>query len=542
MIYVILVLGVIAIVGWTMLQRFLVTRATRAVNRGLRRGTVAKEKLLTAEMVIGYADAATVEDVVRLIGERFPVSREAAPWTSPVLRLDAATAREARLVYGTRVGASFSALLVIAPRAEGVEVRYTIAEWLQHDGVSEATKAMARLRDAVVGALQALPGATAVIAEREGARDVVWGTIGAGGPETASPAVAYTPLETSAVRVNDAATQPDVRARQRLAASFAIDAALLWLLTALVEHVSTSAFIWASGGVGARWFLLYAALAGALVGYSALARAGATPGMRALTVSVHPGSPTALWPWVRRSAVGFGGIVLVVLGNAGGALLLLLGAGGASGGFYSVIGATAWHWGWIVSVGCAASILHDRNLSGQGFHDEAGEVVLLVGRASAADFAPEGNPPEPDRAAAPSREVVPSREPAAGAAPEPVEAPVVIETVPAPVRAPRTILVWDDGTEVDVSAGAVLGRDPAASGDGRPSIAFDDDTRSLSKTHFALDVIPGVITVTDLHSTNGVLVVRGGAEQVLAPGRPVVVAQGDRIVIGARSCELRSED
>ena len=46
-----------------------------------------------------------------------------------------------------------------------------------------------------------------------------------------------------------------------------------------------------------------------------------------------------------------------------------------------------------------------------------------------------------------------------------------------------------------------------------------DPAKSLSKTHAQLEASPGVVVVTDLHSTNGTKVrTADGAEITLAPG------------------------
>lgn len=83
---------------------------------------------------------------------------------------------------------------------------------------------------------------------------------------------------------------------------------------------------------------------------------------------------------------------------------------------------------------------------------------------------------------------------------------------------------------------AVLGRRPAGTGDGAQEIAVPDATRTLSKVHARLDLVDDVWIVTDLHATNGVIVVdAAGARELLEPGASAPVAE--RFVLG--KVELR---
>ena len=82
----------------------------------------------------------------------------------------------------------------------------------------------------------------------------------------------------------------------------------------------------------------------------------------------------------------------------------------------------------------------------------------------------------------------------------------------------------------------VVGRDPVASGvlhaDARP-VSVVDPARSVSKTHAVIDARTGVVTVIDLHSTNGVRVQPPSGEIVeLAPGAPTEVAAGSTLYLG----------
>ncbi|WP_084127344.1 FHA domain-containing protein [Demequina sp. NBRC 110054] len=101
----------------------------------------------------------------------------------------------------------------------------------------------------------------------------------------------------------------------------------------------------------------------------------------------------------------------------------------------------------------------------------------------------------------------------------------------------RAVLRGDDGTEIDIAGGVVIGRAPASQGAAR-AVAVSDESFSLSKTHLAIEPGPAGLTVTDLYSTNGVVLVRDGADSSLAAGVPEPVRAGDRLVIGERSFTL----
>jgi hypothetical protein len=115
-----------------------------------------------------------------------------------------------------------------------------------------------------------------------------------------------------------------------------------------------------------------------------------------------------------------------------------------------------------------------------------------------------------------------------------------VEATRAVRRPSMLVLRWDDGTVLEVSAPTVVGRDPVGA-NGEVAVALDDPTMSLSKTHARL--VPGLApTVEDLHSTNGVSIVRDGASLAVAPGQPAALRPGDEVVCGTRraSVEVRA--
>jgi hypothetical protein len=105
-------------------------------------------------------------------------------------------------------------------------------------------------------------------------------------------------------------------------------------------------------------------------------------------------------------------------------------------------------------------------------------------------------------------------------------------------RKPRALwnLVLADGGVLPVTDEiVVLGRKPIE-GAGAQSLSVPDTTRTLSKTHAKLELLQSRWIVTDLNSTNGVIVVRAdGTEDLLDEGASAEVL--DRFVLG--KVELR---
>lgn len=92
-------------------------------------------------------------------------------------------------------------------------------------------------------------------------------------------------------------------------------------------------------------------------------------------------------------------------------------------------------------------------------------------------------------------------------------------------------LVLDDGTVLRLAGTSVaLGRNPTAGPADDQVLPVPDSTRTLSKTHARLALADGRWTITDLGSTNGVLVDEGGEERLLDAG--VAVPAEGRFVLG----------
>lgn len=97
---------------------------------------------------------------------------------------------------------------------------------------------------------------------------------------------------------------------------------------------------------------------------------------------------------------------------------------------------------------------------------------------------------------------------------------------------PTATIVWDDGAVHTVDGFTLFGRNPAGEGE---TVAVRDESLSLSKTHFALDVDADGAWITDRHSTNGVVIVRGGDRIDLVPGERTPLIEGDVLEMGDRT-------
>jgi len=124
--------------------------------------------------------------------------------------------------------------------------------------------------------------------------------------------------------------------------------------------------------------------------------------------------------------------------------------------------------------------------------------------------------------------IAPAAAPAAPAAPAPA--------APAPVAHVR----FDTGDVVAIHGPALVGRGPVAGADEivMHLLPIADDTRSISKTHFALVVDAHGLVLVDRGSTNGTGIERAGQLTPAAPGAPVRVVAGDRIRFGDRTADV----
>ena len=122
--------------------------------------------------------------------------------------------------------------------------------------------------------------------------------------------------------------------------------------------------------------------------------------------------------------------------------------------------------------------------------------------------------------------------PAPSTAPEPDPTPAPdIPTPVARLRAP-------DGSVVDLQRPVLIGRAPAETRPDMPEpylLTVASPTHDVSRTHVEVAADDGQVVVTDMHSTNGTLVVGpapGSLRVSLQPGRPMAVPVGSAIELG----------
>lgn len=127
--------------------------------------------------------------------------------------------------------------------------------------------------------------------------------------------------------------------------------------------------------------------------------------------------------------------------------------------------------------------------------------------------------------------------------------PSEIATPPAPQspggalgHPPQTAirLVLDSGEEYVLSGPTVFGRNPEEDASYGPAHreAVPDDTRSVSKTHFALRPLAGGVEVRDLNSTNGTYLLHESVEREVASGAPLTAVPGDVVRFGDRMIRI----
>ena len=107
-----------------------------------------------------------------------------------------------------------------------------------------------------------------------------------------------------------------------------------------------------------------------------------------------------------------------------------------------------------------------------------------------------------------------------------------------PAGEPSNIeLTLSSGEHLRVAGRGVIGRDPAeAPGSHAHRITLADTEKLLSRAHLEFGVESnGQFWVSDLHSTNGVVLERAGhPPQRCLPGYRVAIQPGDRVVFGGR--------
>ncbi|MGP6170254.1 RDD family protein [Microbacterium sp. A196] len=166
--------------------------------------------------------------------------------------------------------------------------------------------------------------------------------------------------------------------------------------------------------------------------------------------------------------------------------------------------------------------------------DRSGQAPLLA--TGLPPRAPEdhrvvlGVPPEIASGSAPRTPSAPAPEP-------PAPAP---QTPPAAAPEPAVRLALDSGDTYVFAEPMIFGRNPDETGSfgAAQRVAVSDDTRSVSKTHFAIRRSASGIEVQDLGSTNGTFILRGGVETQVPSGAALIAAPGDVVRFGDRTMAI----
>lgn len=137
-------------------------------------------------------------------------------------------------------------------------------------------------------------------------------------------------------------------------------------------------------------------------------------------------------------------------------------------------------------------------------------------------------------------------------APQPVvPQPAVPQPVAPQPAVPQAVasvpVVWlelDTGGQLQLQQFTLIGRDPAPSPGDPPAmlVPVEDESRSVSKTHVALDLADVGVRVMDRHSTNGTSVDGPGGAVVVTPDHPLVAGAGSVIRFGDRWMRVHVSD
>ena len=158
-------------------------------------------------------------------------------------------------------------------------------------------------------------------------------------------------------------------------------------------------------------------------------------------------------------------------------------------------------------------------------------------------------PPVPDTPSlnAPAPSNTPPAPSAADSAAAPPTAPQAItpaapRVTPPVAAATGWTLRLADGQAVPVTGSLVLGRDPApVTRRAATMVSVKDPALSVSKSHALVELsASGELTVTDLHSTNGVSLADAAGQRVpLDPGIRTVLAAGARLLLGEFAVDVQ---
>ena len=111
-------------------------------------------------------------------------------------------------------------------------------------------------------------------------------------------------------------------------------------------------------------------------------------------------------------------------------------------------------------------------------------------------------------------------------------------------RPPLGLFLLDDGGAIPIATNLLIGRDATTHADviagTRQAVLLTDASNVVSRHHLAITLQEWTITVADLGSANGTLLIdaQTGAAQQLPPNVPVAMEAGDRLQIGPRILQL----
>jgi hypothetical protein len=111
-------------------------------------------------------------------------------------------------------------------------------------------------------------------------------------------------------------------------------------------------------------------------------------------------------------------------------------------------------------------------------------------------------------------------------------------------RPPLGLFLLDDGGAIPIATNLLIGRDatthPEVVSGSRQAVLLTDASNVVSRHHLAITLQDWTITVADLGSANGTLLISAqtGAAQPLPPNVPVAMEAGDRLQIGPRILQL----
>lgn len=111
-----------------------------------------------------------------------------------------------------------------------------------------------------------------------------------------------------------------------------------------------------------------------------------------------------------------------------------------------------------------------------------------------------------------------------------------------PARQKTWELLMPNGHRVEITGTVVLGRNPEVDSASTP-VSVGSDQKSVSKTHARLELNNGLLTVTDLDSRFGTIVIdEVGDEVECVPGKAIRVREGWGLELGTCVIQVRRRE